>query len=101
MPPKVHRLDSDVERENHSNNTSLSYIIIRQHLYDNEEVDDHDDDNYDNNDNENENDDVDGNDDDDGDDDDDNNNVSFIHACNINSTKAGGTEKNPKWAETN
>ena len=49
----------------------------------------------------NDNDDVDGNDDDDGDDDDHNNNVSFLHACTINSTKASGTEKNPNWAETN
>ena len=29
LPPKVHGLDSDVERENLSNNTSLSYIVIR------------------------------------------------------------------------
>ena len=42
------------------------------------------------------NDDVDGNDDDDGDDDDDNNIVSFIHTCNINSTKAGWDREEPQ-----
>ena len=71
------------------NNSSISYItIIRQHIYyDEDEVDDDDNenDNYDNNDND------DGN----NDDDDNNNNVFSIHVCYINSTKAGGTEKNP------